>query len=114
MRKVRQKIAGGFRTEQGARDFATMRSVLSSARKQGRNRLEALRQGPRSSSPRSRPHGRGALAQARFGPRPSLLPFNQSRGQSAYRSSYTESEVCGRRSFHRGRIQLESNAPFRA
>ena len=46
MRKVRQKISGGFRTEQGARDFAALRSVLSSARKQGRNPLEALRQGP--------------------------------------------------------------------
>ena len=46
MMKVRQKISGGFRSEQGARDFAILRSVLSSARKQGRNRLEALRQGP--------------------------------------------------------------------
>ena len=46
MRKVRQKISGGFRSEQGAQDFATLRSVLSSARKQGRNRLKALRQGP--------------------------------------------------------------------
>ena len=46
MTKVRQKIAGGFRSEQGARDFATLRSVLSSARPQGRNLLEALRQEP--------------------------------------------------------------------
>ena len=46
MRKVRQKISGGFRTEQGVRDFATLHSVLSSARKQGRNRLEALWQRP--------------------------------------------------------------------
>ena len=46
MMKVRQKISGGFRSAQGARDFATLRNVLSSARKQGRNRLEALRQGP--------------------------------------------------------------------
>ena len=31
---------------QGAHDFATLRSVLSTARKQGLNRLEALLQGP--------------------------------------------------------------------
>ena len=30
----------------GARDFATLRSVLSTARKQGHNRIEALQQGP--------------------------------------------------------------------
>ena len=46
MMKVRQKISGGFRTEQGVRDFATLCGVLSSARKPGRKRLEALRQGP--------------------------------------------------------------------
>ena len=31
--KVCRKISGGFRSEQRARDFATLRSVLSSARK---------------------------------------------------------------------------------
>ena len=46
MRKGRQKISGGFRSEQRARDFTTLHSVLSSARKQGRNRLAALLQGP--------------------------------------------------------------------
>ena len=46
MMKVRPKISSRFRSEQGAQDFATLHSVLSSARKQGRNRLEALRQGP--------------------------------------------------------------------
>ena len=46
MMKVRQKISDGFRSEQGAPDLVMLRSVLSSARKQGRNRLEALRQGP--------------------------------------------------------------------
>ena len=83
MRKVRQKIAGGFRSEQGARDFATLRSVLSSARKQGRHRLEALRPGPEvlfAALPPSRPGG------ARRGPpraaalTPSLQPVS---GRSA-------------------------------
>ena len=46
MMKLRMKISGGFRSEQGAQDFATLRSLLSTARKQGRNRVEALLQGP--------------------------------------------------------------------
>ena len=43
---LRMKISGCFRSAQGARDFATLRSVLSTARKQGWNRIEALLQGP--------------------------------------------------------------------
>ena len=46
MMKLRMKISGGFRSEQGARDFATLRSVLSTARKQGLNCIEALLHGP--------------------------------------------------------------------
>jgi transposase len=42
MMKLRQKISGGFRSEHGAKDFAVMRSVLSTARKQGWNMLETL------------------------------------------------------------------------
>jgi transposase len=42
MMKVRQKIPGGFRTETGAHTFATLRTVLSTARKQGWNILETL------------------------------------------------------------------------
>lgn len=45
MIKVRQQTSGGFRSARRARDFATPRSVLSSVRKQGRSRLEALLQG---------------------------------------------------------------------
>ena len=46
MMKLRMKISGCFRSAQGARDFAILRSVLSTARKQGRNRIEVLRDGP--------------------------------------------------------------------
>jgi transposase len=34
MMNLRQKISGGFRSENGAKDFAVIRSLLSSARKQ--------------------------------------------------------------------------------
>ena len=46
MMQVRQKISDGRRPEKVAQDFATWRSVLSSGRQQGRNRLEALLQRP--------------------------------------------------------------------
>ena len=46
MMKVKIKISGGFRTLQGAADFASLRSVISSARKQGLNILKALTLGP--------------------------------------------------------------------
>ena len=42
MMKVKMKISGGFRTMEGARTFAILRSVLSTARKQAKNILEAL------------------------------------------------------------------------
>jgi len=42
MMKLRMKISGGFRSAQGARDCATLRSVLSTARQQGLNRIETL------------------------------------------------------------------------
>ena len=42
MMKVRQKISGGFRTRGGAKNFAILRSFISSARKQGLNILKAL------------------------------------------------------------------------
>ena len=46
MMKLRQKISGGFRSEDGAADFATIRSVLSTARKQGWNLLHTLTADP--------------------------------------------------------------------
>ena len=46
MMKRRMKISRSFRSERGAHDFATLRSVLSTARKQGRNRIETLMRGP--------------------------------------------------------------------
>jgi transposase len=42
MMKLRQKISGGFRSEDGAKDFAVIRSVLSTARKHGWNILNTL------------------------------------------------------------------------
>jgi len=46
MMKVKIKISGGFRTPQGAADFARLRSVISSARKQGVNIFKALTLAP--------------------------------------------------------------------
>jgi transposase len=48
MMKLRQKISGGFRSEDGAKDFAVIRSVLSTARKQGWNMLQTLTAKPAS------------------------------------------------------------------
>ena len=42
MVKLRQKISGGFRTEVGAQEFLTMRSVIQSCSKQGWRVIETL------------------------------------------------------------------------
>ena len=46
MMKLRQKISGGFRSDDGAKDFAIIRSVLATARKQGWNMLRTLTSNP--------------------------------------------------------------------
>ncbi|GAB2825551.1 MULTISPECIES: hypothetical protein [Streptomyces] len=42
MAKVRQKISDGWRTMLGAERFFAVRGYLSTAAKQGRNRLDAI------------------------------------------------------------------------
>jgi transposase len=46
MMKLRQKISGGFRSLEGAMDFALIRSFLSTASKQGWNIIDALTRDP--------------------------------------------------------------------
>jgi transposase len=48
MMKVKMKISGGFRTQSGAETFATLRSLLSTARKRGWNILRTLSATPAS------------------------------------------------------------------
>ena len=48
MMKVKQKISGSFRTEASAQTFVILRTVLSTARKQGWNILDSLIQNPNS------------------------------------------------------------------
>jgi transposase len=48
MMKVKMKISGGFRTIAGAQTFATLRSVISTARKQGWNILQTLMAPPQN------------------------------------------------------------------
>ena len=46
MMKLRQKISGGFRSNEGAEDFAVVRSLISTARKQGWDVMDTLKQTP--------------------------------------------------------------------
>ena len=46
MMKLRQKISGGFRSLQGALDFALIRTFFSTAKKQGWNFIDALTDDP--------------------------------------------------------------------
>ncbi len=54
MMKLKQKISGGFRSQEGADDFAVIRSFISTARKQGWNVIQALMQDPETLIPRLR------------------------------------------------------------
>jgi transposase len=46
MMKLRQKISGGFRSEQGASEFAILRSVIATAKKQGWSVVDTLTESP--------------------------------------------------------------------
>jgi transposase len=46
MMKLRQKISGGFRSQDGAEDFSVIRSLISTARKQGWDILQTLTSQP--------------------------------------------------------------------
>ena len=46
MMKLRQKISGGFRSMEGAEDFSVIRSLISTARKQGWDILQTLTSQP--------------------------------------------------------------------
>ena len=46
MMKLRRKISGGFRSADGAADFGVIRSLLSTAKKQGWDILQALTREP--------------------------------------------------------------------
>jgi transposase len=46
MMKLRQKISGGFRSEGGAQEFGVIRSLISTATKQGWDVLKALTSEP--------------------------------------------------------------------
>ena len=46
MMKVKQKISGGFRSDDGANTFVINRTVISTAKKQGWNVLQTLTQDP--------------------------------------------------------------------
>jgi transposase len=48
MMKVKMKISGGFRTEEGAQAFAALRSVVATARKQRQNILQTLAADPQA------------------------------------------------------------------
>ncbi len=54
MMKLKQKISGGFRGQQGAEDFAVVRSFISTAKKQGWNLIQALVQDPETLTARLR------------------------------------------------------------
>jgi transposase len=46
MMNVRQKISGGFHSDQGARDCAVIRTVIATAKKQEWNAIHTLTQSP--------------------------------------------------------------------
>jgi hypothetical protein len=66
--KVKMKISGAFRTFDPAQDCAALRSVITTARKQGWNILQTLTPDPPPSSTPSQPdpHLLGSYVSAKF------------------------------------------------
>jgi transposase len=58
MMKLRQKISGGFRSDNGAEDFSVIRSLISTARKQGWDILRTLTERPENLVAKLRSHRR--------------------------------------------------------
>ncbi len=48
MMKVKQKVSGGFRTDEGAKEFAVIRTMIATARKKGWNIITSLLQDTQS------------------------------------------------------------------
>ena len=90
MMKVKMKISGGFRTMAGARTFARIRSVISTARKQGWNILQTLAANPAAliQSPRRLTDGLGVTPFLFLAPLPALKEATGPRRQLPVRANF--------------------------
>lgn len=99
MIKLRMKTLGTFRSPQGAKDFATLCSVLSTARNQCRNPIETLVQGPTVPLDSLRPAapglGLGAPRQCSLQPGRSLGVFGHLLKRCSCRSAVAHRSTAG-------------------
>ncbi len=87
MMKVKMKISGGFRTPEGAHAFAALRSVIATARKQGRNILLSLAAEPKTLATLIIPDTRWELRGTKRGRNP--LKLLEGAGKMAARGAHT-------------------------